>query len=119
MTFKPVISDDPMYLLLKDHRVADFNRGRAAGEAAVLAGCDLSNLDLRGLEAEGLDLRDACLDHADLRGVDFSGADLSGATLHAALLAGVLFRDDLSPEEIALSLEHGTRLRQRRPGGSD
>jgi uncharacterized protein YjbI with pentapeptide repeats len=113
MTFQPVVSDDRMYLLLKDRLIAEFNERRAAGEEARVAGCDCSSLDLRGLEADGLDLRDARLDHADLRGIDLSGANLAGATLYGARVSGARFPAELPAAEIGLSLEHGTRLRPR------
>ena len=113
MTHRPIISEDPMYLLLKDRLVEEFNPRQAAGEPCPLAGCDFSGTDLRGLEADGLDLRDACFDETDLRGVDLRGARLDGSTLPGARVAGVSFPADLAPEEIELSLRHGTRLRIR------
>jgi uncharacterized protein YjbI with pentapeptide repeats len=111
MSHKPVISDDPMYRLLRDGHVAEFNRRRAAGEEAPLAGCDFSGLDLRGLEAADLDLGDAAFHETDLRGVDLRRARLEGASIHGARIAGTYFPPALSPAEIELSLEHGTRLR--------
>jgi uncharacterized protein YjbI with pentapeptide repeats len=114
MTSRPGISDNPLYLLLKDREVDEFNRRRASGEAGNLAGCNLVGLDLRGLAADGLDLRDSSLDDADLRGVDLRGARLEGATIHGARIAGVYFPADLPAEEIDLALQHGTRLRARR-----
>ncbi len=113
MNHDPTISDDPMYLLLKDRLLDEFNQRKAAGEPCPLAGCDFSGMDLRGIEADGLDLRDACLDEADLRGVDLRGARLEGATLLGARVAGAWFPANLAPEEVALSLRHGTRLRPR------
>lgn len=111
MSEKPVVSDDPMYLLLKDGRVEEFNRKKAEGQAANLTGCDFSGMDLRDLEADGLDLSDSVFHHADLRGVDLRNANLEGASLHGALIAGAYFPIPLSAAEIDLSLEHGTRLR--------
>lgn len=113
MNHNPTISDDPMYLLLKDRLLDEFNQRKAAGEPCPLAGCDFSGIDLRGLGADGLDLRDACLDDADLRGVDLRGARLDGATLLGARVSGTYFPADLTPEEIELSLRHGTRLRAK------
>ncbi len=110
----PVIrNDDPMYKLLRAGKVREFNERRAAGEACDLSGCDLRGLDLRGLDADGLDLSNSYLRQADLRGVDLTGARLEGASIHAAKISGVYFPKALAPEEIRLSLEHGTRLRYR------
>jgi hypothetical protein len=114
MTHRPIISDDPMYLLLRDRLVEEFNRRKAAGERPVLVHCELTGMDLRDIDADGLDLTDACLNDADLRGVDLRGAILRGATLHGARIAGAYFGDELRAEEIDLSLQHGTRLRYRR-----
>jgi uncharacterized protein YjbI with pentapeptide repeats len=114
MTHRPIISDDPMYLLLKDRLVEEFNRRKAAGEPCALEGCDFSGMDLRDLDADGLDLTGACLDDADLRGLDLRGARLEGATLHGARIAGAYFPPEVPAAEIELSLQHGTRLRYRR-----
>lgn len=114
MTYKPSVSDDPMYLLLRDKEVQEFNQRRVAGAPGVLAGCDFRGMDLRGLIADGLDLHDGCFDDADLRGVDLRGANLEGATIHGARIAGAFFPSALAAEEIALALDHGTRLRYSR-----
>jgi uncharacterized protein YjbI with pentapeptide repeats len=103
-----------MYLLLRDRETGEFNRRKAAGEPAVLAGCDFSGMDLRGLDADGLDLRDAYLHQTDLRGLDLRRANLEGASLHEALIAGCYFPPQLGADEIELSLQHGTRMRYRR-----
>jgi uncharacterized protein YjbI with pentapeptide repeats len=56
MALKPLNYADPMYQLLRDGNVKEFNRRKAAGERCDLTHCDLRNLDLRGLDAGGLDL---------------------------------------------------------------
>ncbi len=111
MTQKPMVSDDPMFLLLRDHQVDEFNRRRAQGVPAHLAGCDFSGVDLRGMEADGLDLGDCSFHQSDLRGVDLRNANLEGSSLHAARIAGAYFPVRLSAGEIDLSLQHGTRMR--------
>lgn len=116
MTHKPIVSDDPMFLLLRDGKVEEFNQRRAAGEAPHLTGCDFSAMDLRGLEADGLDLRDSAFHETDLRGVDLRQAQLEGASIHGARIAGAYFPVAIEAAEIDLSLEHGTRLRYRSGG---
>jgi uncharacterized protein YjbI with pentapeptide repeats len=113
MSTQPSVSDDPMYRLLRDGRVEEFNQRRAGGEQTQLRGCDFSSMDLRGLEADGLDLGDAFFHQTDLRGVDLRNANLEGASIHGARIAGVYFPGTLAAEEIDLSQQHGTRLRQR------
>lgn len=102
-----------MVQLLKEGRVDEFNRRRAAGEACDLRNADLRGADLRGLDAKDLDLSNAYLRHADLRGIDLTHSNLQGASINSAKISGTFFPPSLSAEEITLSLLHGTRLRNR------
>jgi len=68
---------------------------------------------LRGLDASGIDFSNSYFRGADLRGIDFSKSCLSGASLNGARISGVLFSAELAPQEIELSVTHGTRLRYR------
>lgn len=108
---RPRVIEHPMYRLLRDENVAEFNARRAAGEAVSLRGVDLRGLDLRNLQCDGLDLGDAYFRGCDLRGVDFRGADLEGASLVSANISGCYFPKQLRAEEILLSVTHGIRLR--------
>ncbi|HUK40037.1 MAG TPA: pentapeptide repeat-containing protein [Candidatus Acidoferrales bacterium] len=114
MALKPINFADPMYQLLRDGNVKEFNRRKAAGEQCNLTNCDLRNLDLRGFDAAGLDLSDSYLRNANLRAIDFSTARLEGASLNGAKISGFYFPVPLDPEEIALSVAHGTRLRYKK-----
>ncbi len=49
-----------------------------------------------------------------LRGIDFSKAWLEGASLNSARISGAYFPAELTPEEIILSVTHGTRMRYRK-----
>lgn len=111
MSQAPAIKSDPLYQLLREGKVEDFNSRRKAGESCDLTGADFRGLDLRGLIADGLDLSDSYFRQTDLRGVDLSTAKLVGASIHGAKISGVYFPADLAAEEILMSLEHGTRLR--------
>jgi uncharacterized protein YjbI with pentapeptide repeats len=113
-TLRPLIYDDPLYQLLRDGNIAEFNRRKAAGKSCDLTHCDLRNLDLRGMDASGLDLSHCYFRSANLRGVDFSKSRLEGASLNEAKISGAYFPADLTAAEIALSVEHGTRMRYRR-----
>lgn len=104
-------SDSPMYLLLLEGKVDEFNQRRAQGEPCELAGCDFRNFDLRGLNADGLDLRNGYFRQADLRGVDFSNACLDGASISHARISGTYFPAQLPAQEVLMSWEHGTRMR--------
>jgi uncharacterized protein YjbI with pentapeptide repeats len=111
---KPSISDDPMYQLLREGKVREFNERREAGETPNLTGCDFRSLDLRGLNAEGLDLSGCYFRQADLRGIDFSKTNLEGASINGSKVSGTYFPIELTADEITLSLMHGTRLRYER-----
>jgi uncharacterized protein YjbI with pentapeptide repeats len=108
------ISNDPMYRLLREGCIKEFNAKRAAGDTCDLRGCDLRGLDLRGLEADGLDFSDCYFRQSDMRGVDLSRAVLDGASINACKISGVLFPAELTASEIELSLLHGTRMRYRK-----
>ncbi len=105
------ITNDPMYRLLREGCIKEFNVKRAAGEKVDLTRCDLRGLDLRGLEVDGLDFSECYFRQADLRGIDFRKAKLEGASINAAKISGVYFPVELTASEIELSLLHGTRMR--------
>lgn len=111
---EPIISHDPLYRLLRDGQIEQFNQRRKAGEVADLTSCDFRHMNLQGLNADKLDLSNGYFRQADLRGIDFRGCkSLEGASIHGAKISGVYFPAQLSPEEITLSLQHGTRMRYR------
>ena len=111
MAIPQINQDDPLYMLLRDGQVEEFNRRIAGGESCALVGYDLRGLDLRGLEATSLDFSNCYFRQADLRGIDFSQANLEGASIHAAKISGAYFPAALRADEITLSFEHGTRMR--------
>lgn len=114
MALKPLTYKEPLYQLLRDGEVKEFNRRKAAGERCDLTYCDFRSLDLRGLDADGLDLSHSYFRTANLRGVDFSNAKLDGASLNDAKVSGAYFPAELSADEIFLSVQYGTRMRYRR-----
>jgi len=108
----PIISDDPLYRLLREGKVDEFNQRIAAGEKAELTSCDFRHINLQGINAEGLDFSNSYFRQADLRGVDLSlCANFNGASIHGAKISGAYFPVEIRAEEILLSLDHGTRLR--------
>lgn len=111
----PIISDDPLYQLLRDGQIEAFNQRIANGETADLTCNDFRHLNLHGLKAAGLDFSNSYFRQADLRGIDFSQCtSLEGASIHGAKISGVYFPEALEPQEICMSLEHGTRMRYRK-----
>ena len=110
----PENKSDPLYQLLRDNKVQEFNRRRAAGESCDLANGDFRGCDLRGLEVAGLNLSGAYFRRTDLRGIDFTKANLEGASINGARISGCLFPAELTAEEIDLAAGRGTRMRYRR-----
>ncbi len=109
----PADSNDPLYQLLLDEKIKEFNEARSEGKTVDLRGAHLRGRDLRIINAAGLDMRDAYLRGADLRGIDFRTTLLEGASICDAKISGCYFPRELAAEEIRLSLERGTRLRYR------
>lgn len=107
----PEIKDCPMYRLLREGHIKDFNEKKAAGASCDLTGADFRSVSLVGIDAEGLDFSDCYFRMCNLRGVDLRNANLRGASIHGAQISGAYFPDQLSAHEIELSLEHGTRMR--------
>jgi uncharacterized protein YjbI with pentapeptide repeats len=108
---KPEIKSDPLYQLLREGRINEFNNRRRKGETCDLRDADLRSLDLRNLDAGGLDMSNTYLRQADLRGVDFSETRLEGASISGAKISGAYFPKELGAEELSLSLLHGIRMR--------
>ncbi|EGV50660.1 pentapeptide repeat-containing protein [Candidatus Endoriftia persephone str. Guaymas] len=110
---KPEVRQDPMYLLLREGKIEEFNRRREEGQSCDLRHADLRGLDLRDLKAAGLDLGNSYLRQTDLRGLNLQETNLEGASINGAKISGTFFPKALSAEEITLSLVHGIRLRYR------
>lgn len=107
----PQIKKDPMYLLLREGKIQEFNKLRAAGKSCDLTNCDFRGLDLQGMNAVGLDFSGSYFRLTDLRGIDFSKANLEGCSVHEAKISGCYFPKELSSDEITMSLIRGTRMR--------
>ena len=114
MTTKPQIKDDPLYILLREGKIDEFNKRRAAGESCDLTDCDFRNVDLRGIDASDLDFSGCYFHQTDLRAVDLRQSSLEGASINGARISGTYFPKELSAEEIGLSLVHGIRMRYQK-----
>ena len=55
----PIISDDPIYRLLREGKIDEFNQRILAGEKVDLTGCDFRHLNLQGIITKGLDFSDS------------------------------------------------------------
>ena len=105
--------ENRVFMLSRNPQPAIINRPEVDFTNANLRGLDLRKADL-----EKVILRDAYLRDADLRGCDLRHMELEGASFHGAKVAGAYFPAALSPEEVQLSLVHGTRVRTGKEGAS-
>jgi uncharacterized protein YjbI with pentapeptide repeats len=108
---KPMIKDDPLYQLIREGKIHEFNKKKQAGESYDFQYADFRTVDLRGIDASGVNFSHAYFRQADLRGIDFSQANLNGASINGAKISGTFFPGDIKAKEILLSLKHGTRMR--------
>ena len=107
------ISTNPLYVLLQEEKIKEFNIQKAKGGDLDFTGGSFRGLDLREMDADGLNLTDAYFRGADIRGIDFRKAKLEGASLADSKISGCFFPKELTAAEIRLSHEKGTRMRYR------
>jgi uncharacterized protein YjbI with pentapeptide repeats len=113
MASGPKKSTDPMYQLLRDEQIKEFNAKKVEGIEFDIRGTNLQGLDLRELDVEGIDFSGCYLRGSDLRGLDFSSCRLEGASIRNAKISGVYLPKELTTNEILMSLNHGTRMRYK------
>ena len=111
-THNPLSKD--ICTLLQDNRVDEANAMLADADSFSLAGENLRSANLQGLHVAGIDFSNTYFRSANMKGLDMRTCNMEGASLHGARIAGVYFPDSLTPEEILLSVTHGTRLRYKR-----
>ena len=100
-----------LYQMILDEDVEAFNQQRGKDKVCELKNLDFRSQDLRQFNVAGVDFSGCYFRQADLRGLDLSTCCLEGASIHGAKISGVYFPPSLSPQEIRLSLEFGTRMR--------
>ncbi len=107
------MSDEKMLALIQEDRHDEFNRLVETNPSVDLSGAHLRAYDLRKFNLKSADLTNAYMRSTDLRSLDLRDAKLDGASMKDAKVSGVFFPHSLAPEEIALSLANGTRLRMQ------
>ena len=110
---EPKLLDDPLFRLLREGRISEFNERKKSGALCDFTQGDFRGSDLRGMDADGVNFQDAYFRGADLRGIDLRTANLHGASMARAHISGCYFPEDVSAEEIMMSVDRGTRLRYR------
>ncbi len=115
---EPKYLDDEAYRCLRVEDVDGYHLAVINRREVDFSDANLRSVDLREADLERVILRGAYLRDADLRGCDLRHMDLEGASLHNAKVAGAYFPENVSPEEIQMSVVHGTRIRTS-PGRED
>ncbi|HUT23825.1 MAG TPA: pentapeptide repeat-containing protein [Sumerlaeia bacterium] len=108
---KPRFPDDEAFRCLRAGEIGSFHKAIAGRDAVDFSDADLRGADLRNADLSKVILRGAYLRDADVRGLDLRHMDMAGCSLRNAKVSGTYFPANLPPEEIRLSVEHGTRLR--------
>lgn len=107
----PKFIDDPAFRDLREYDIKHFQEHAAGRDTIDFSGADLRGVDLSQVDVSKLVLRDAYLRDADLRGLDLRKLDLEGCSIHNAKIGGAYFPKNISAQEIANSVQFGTRLR--------
>ena len=107
----PKQTRNELYRLIREDDIEAFNTRRKEGVCCDMRGLDFRGQDLRRMKADGIDFSNSYFRQADLRGLNLTACRLEGASIHGAKISGVYFPKELSPAEIRLSLEFGTRMR--------
>ena len=109
----PGFLQDPAFKLLRVGEVDAFHKNIEERDVVDFTGADLRGTDFRKVELSKVILRDAYLRDADLRGCDLRDLDLEGVSLQNAKISGAYFPENVSANEIRMSLRHGTRIRTK------
>ena len=100
---------------LHSHQINLFHDAIAGKAMVDFSGTSLRGVDLRRVDIRRVNIKGAYMRGADVRGVDLRHHDLEGTSLHDALISGAYFPNNVSPQEITMSVELGTRLRTNGP----
>jgi uncharacterized protein YjbI with pentapeptide repeats len=107
----PRFLDDEAFKCLRAGDLDGYRRAVEGRKIVNFCGADLRATDFRKIDMSKVVLRDAYLRDTDFRGCDLRQTDMEGASLHNAHIAGTYFPENISPNEIQLSIQYGTRLR--------
>ena len=111
---RPQHIEDPAYHCLREDTPKGFHELISARPQVDFSHTDLRGVDLRTADLSKVILKGAYLRDADLRGQDLRHMDLEGCSLKHANIGGMYFPANISPQEIANSVQYGTRIRTSR-----
>ena len=104
----------PLFEMLSDGKVEEFNTARSKGETIDLENAHMRGFNLRGFNLTSISLKGSYLSQCDLRGLDLRFCNLDGVTIKNAKISGCFFPHNVSADEIKISNELGTRIRLRK-----
>lgn len=108
---RPQLIEDPAYHCLREDNSKGFHEHINERDEVDFSHTDLRGVDLRSADLSKVVLRGAYLRDADLRGQDLRHIDLEGCSLKHANIGGAYFPANISAQEIANSVQYGTRIR--------
>ena len=79
------------------------------------SGCSLRGVDFRRVDMRRINIQGSYLRGADLRGVDLRAHDLEGCSFHDSIISGSYLPPNVTPDEVIMSIRHGTRIRTTGP----
>ena len=103
--------NNPAYVALRERQKDKFEKILFQSLQIDFSNCNLRGFDFSELSLTKVIFQGSYLHSADLRGVDLSHHNLEGCSFHRAKISGVLFPQNVSADEIRLSVEYGTRIR--------
>jgi uncharacterized protein YjbI with pentapeptide repeats len=107
----PRFPRDPAFRLLRVGEVDAFHKNIEDRDLVDFAGADLRGTDFRKADLSKVILRNAYMRDADLRGCDLRHLDFQGVSLQNAKISGAYFPENVTADEILMSVLHGTRIR--------
>jgi uncharacterized protein YjbI with pentapeptide repeats len=111
---QPRFPDDPAFRCLRTGDAEEFSKQIAGRKAIDFSDTDLRGVDLRAIDLTRVIIRGAYMRDADLRGLDLRHLDMEGCSMYHAKISGAYFPANLRAEEIANSVQYGTRVRTSR-----
>jgi uncharacterized protein YjbI with pentapeptide repeats len=110
---RPQIIDDPAYHCLREDDPGGYHKQIESRKEVDFSNSDLRGIDLHTVDLAKVVLRGAYLRDADLRGQDLRHMDLEGCSMLGARIGGAYFPLNVPAQEIANSVQFGTRIRTK------
>ncbi|MEE2960073.1 MAG: pentapeptide repeat-containing protein [Myxococcota bacterium] len=107
--------DKEAFHLLHNHEIDRFHQKIEGMKEVDFSGCSLRGVDFRRVDMRRINIQGSYLRGADLRGVDLRAHDLEGCSFHDSIISGSYLPPNVTPDEVIMSIRHGTRIRTTGP----